>query len=411
MASARVNHTSISPGNLLDCPPSKYIPRGVGSRRASDGRDNSGEDNYEESDLDVLGKDTGAFEFRIGRNSDAILPADELFSDGKLLPLRVPTIGCAAASIPEQPCLQVRSPPGTPELKPINENSAGFLRSPRRSSRWKELLGFKKLNQTRINTEEDKTKTTPSLPHNRSNLRRESVKNFLRRRSSKSPAETSIEDKSVSFPLLTKDYDSESASIPSRISSSSSGGEENEDLAPRLSLDSQKPAGHSRNRAQTVNNRRKVRFVVRRGTSTPSKIPSGAAAASAGRRAFDASAIGGFSPDSPRMNPSGKVIFHGGLERSSSSPGSFLSEPPRNRHRGVTMMRSYSANVPVTPILNVPVCSSLRGSSKTAGAFGFPLFSSSPKKEAAAGRSGGWNKNCPGNSRHHNTTVVKTKRQ
>lgn len=410
MASARVEHTGISPGSLLDGRPSKYKSRGVGSRRSSYGRDNCGEDNNKESDLDAVGNDTGAFEFRIGRNSDAMLPADELFSDGKLLPLKFPTIGCAAASISEQPCVRgFRSQQGSPKSKPRDENSAGFLKSPRRSSRWKELLGFKKLSLNRINAEEDKTKTTPSLPHNRSDIRREYVKNFLRgRRSSKSPADSVIEDKSVSFPFLMKDYDSESTCIPSRISSSSSGGDENEAIAPRLSLDSQKPAGLPRNRAQTVNNRRKVRFVVRRGTSTPSRIPSGAGA-SAGRRAFDASAIGGFSPDSPRMNPSGKVIFHGGLERSSSSPGSFLSEPPRNRHRGVLMMRSYSANVPVTPILNVPMRSSLRGSSQT-GDFGFPLFSSSPKKEAAA-RSGGRDKNCQGNSRHHNNAVVKTKRQ
>ncbi|OAY71464.1 hypothetical protein ACMD2_02735 [Ananas comosus] len=73
------------------------------------------------------------------------------------------------------------------------------------------------------------------------------------------------------------------------------------------------------------------------------------------------------------MNPSGKVVFQG-LERSSSSPGSFPGGGlPKTRLRG--MERSYSANVRVTPVLNVPVCS-LRGSTKSVSVFGLgPLFS------------------------------------
>ncbi|KAI3820419.1 hypothetical protein L1987_07966 [Smallanthus sonchifolius] len=59
------------------------------------------------------------------------------------------------------------------------------------------------------------------------------------------------------------------------------------------------------------------------------------------------------------------------LERSSSSPSSF-NGGPRLKHRG--MERSYSGNVRITPVLNVPVCS-LRG---------FPLFSSSQKHEGSS---------------------------
>ncbi|ONK74412.1 uncharacterized protein A4U43_C03F5950, partial [Asparagus officinalis] len=59
------------------------------------------------------------------------------------------------------------------------------------------------------------------------------------------------------------------------------------------------------------------------------------------------------------------------LGRSSSSPSTF-NGGPRIKHRG--MERSYSANVRVTPVLNVPVCS-LRAGSKS---FGFgQLFSGS----------------------------------
>lgn len=92
----------------------------------------------------------------------------------------------------------------------------------------------------------------------------------------------------------------------------------------------------------------------------------------------------GVSVDSPRMNSSGKVVFQS-LERSSSSPSSF-NGGPRFKLRG--MERSYSANVRVTPVLNVPVCS-LRGSSKSVSVFGFgQLFSSSPQKRDGVSKGG-----------------------
>lgn len=50
------------------------------------------------------------------------------------------------------------------------------------------------------------------------------------------------------------------------------------------------------------------------------------------------------------------------------------------------MERSYSANVRITPVLNVPVCS-LRGSSSKSvgGVFGFPIFSSSSQQNKQRG--------------------------
>nr|CAD1841483.1 unnamed protein product [Ananas comosus var. bracteatus] len=81
----------------------------------------------------------------------------------------------------------------------------------------------------------------------------------------------------------------------------------------------------------------------------------------------------GPSVDSPRLNAAGKVVFQS-LERSSSSPSTF-NGGPRVKHRGIE--RSYSANVRVAPVLNVPVCS-LRGSGKGPSVFALgTLFSSS----------------------------------
>lgn len=77
------------------------------------------------------------------------------------------------------------------------------------------------------------------------------------------------------------------------------------------------------------------------------------------------------------MNSSGRVIFQG-LERSSSSPSSLIGGP-RMKNRGIE--RSYSANVRVTPVLNVPVCSS------KSSVFGFQLFpnNNSLRRDAGGG--------------------------
>nr|GLL17590.1 uncharacterized protein LOC109190495 [Ipomoea trifida] len=395
MTSACVNSTGMSPENFLDCPPSKYrtsfsreVMDDMQSSKASGAKhsssppraaDKCGDDKQEDSDPEVLGDDAADFEFRLDR-PEIMLPADELFSDGKLLPLQVPTIRLPAKETGEAADMEVKLP-DTPKVKTRNEIST---KAPRCSSRWKELLGLKKLYQNR-NVKDDRIKTTsPALSSpSQSNCSHKSMKNLLQR-CSKS-LNSSI-DESLSFPLL-KDSDNESASnSSSRLSlSSSSSGHENDDL-PRISLDSEKAINLSRNPPR-------VRLVKPRSLS--SENPAGRVC----RRAPDAATIGGVSADSPRMNSSGKIVFHS-LERSSSSPSSLNGEP-RYKHRG--MERSYSANVRVTRVLNVPVCS-LRSSSKP-GVFGFPLFSSSSQqKKEAVGSSNGGNgvgyKNHQGSSRH-----------
>nr|GMC51655.1 uncharacterized serine-rich protein C215.13-like [Ipomoea batatas] len=403
MASACDNSTGMSPENFLDCPPSKYQSYGRLSPRTSFSRevmddmqsskasgakhsssppraaDKCGDDKQEGLDPEVLGDDAADFEFRLDL-PEIMLPADELFSDGKLLPLQVPTIRLPATG--EAAGMEVRLP-DTPKIKTRNEI---YTKAPRSSSRWKELLGLKKLYQNR-NVKDDSIETTSPPPlssPSQSNCSHKSMKNLLQR-CSKS-LNSSI-DESLSFPLL-KDSDNESASnSSSRLSlSSSSSGHENDDL-PRISLDSEKAINLSRNPPR-------VRLVKARALS--SENPAGRVC----RRAPDAATIGGVSADSPRMNSSGKIVFHS-LERSSSSPSSLNGEP-KYKHRG--MERSYSANVRVTRVLNVPVCS-LRSSSKPPGVFGFPLFcSSSQQKKEAAGSSNGGNgvgyKNHQGSSRH-----------
>ncbi|KAK6934822.1 hypothetical protein RJ641_034977 [Dillenia turbinata] len=322
------------------------------------------------SDLEVSG---GDFEFRLD-DPVAMLPADQLFSDGKLVPLQLAVL----PQVSEVSVSVVKSP--EPELSrrrsEISTTDPYLFspKAPRCSSRWKELLGLKKLHQTQ-NTKADSHKQIASS----SSYNGKSLKHFLHR-SSKSSS-----DASLSLPLL-KDLDCESVSISSRLSlSSSSSGHEHEDL-PRLSLDSEKlqqnqnqnhislskPNPNSTNSNSNSNSRSVVRIVkqmengngnIRVGRSPMRRTPPPETAAS--------------TVDSPRMNSSGKIVFQG-LERSSSSPSSF-NGGPRFKHRG--MERSYSANVRVTPVLNVPVCS-LRGSSRSGSVFGFgQLFSSPQKKE------------------------------
>ncbi|KAL3820943.1 hypothetical protein ACJIZ3_006848 [Penstemon smallii] len=401
MASACVNNIGMSPENFLDCPPAKYPSYGWLSPRISFSREfpdeegsksvaskpcariqkpmeNADEEKTGESDLEISGKDFVDFEFRL-EDPVIMLPADELFFDGKLVPLQLSTIRESMASTPVSSGISL---PDTPKFRRRNEASSmdPYLfspKAPRCSSRWKELLGLKKLYQNSNVTKQEDQKTTPS---NRNAAR--SLKHFLHR-SSKSSLNASV-DSSLSLPLL-KDLDNESVSISSRLSlSSSSSGHEHDDL-PRLSLDSDKPSIVTRNVHHTTSNLSRVRVVKHR-AALSSENPTAAAARvcrSPMRRGTETTVpVRGVSVDSPRMNSSGKIVFNS-LERSSSSPSSF-NGGPRYKHRG--MERSYSANVRITPVLNVPVCS-LRGSSKS-GVFG--LFSSQQKKENGGGSVGGY---------------------
>ncbi|XP_061344615.1 uncharacterized protein LOC133290535 isoform X3 [Gastrolobium bilobum] len=385
MASACVNNIGMSPENF---PSYAWLSPRVSFSHDSSGSNPSNPD--PEPD----------FEFRL-EDPVAMLPADQLFSDGKLVPLHLSSLKPSTAASPDTSS----SPENSKSYRRIVSSGKGggsgcsgsgsdpYLfspKAPRCSSRWKELLGLKKLylnangngNGNGTSSKCDSQKTT-SFSSSSTSSSTKSLKHFLHRSSSK-PAPFPSENASLSLPLL-KDSDCESVSMSSRLSlSSSSSGHEHDDL-PRLSLDSDKSnPNHNPNPIQISIHRNpnpRVRLVKPRAGSFDNKMdqyPNNRA----GRRCR------GVSVDSPRMNSSGKIVFQS-LERSSSSPSSF-NGGPRFKHRG--MERSYSANVRVTPVLNVPVCS-LRGGSKSGSVFGFgQLFSSPQKKEGSVGNGGGNNK-------------------
>ena len=339
------------------------------------------------SELPDLEAPAGDFEFRL-EDPVAMLPADELFSDGKLVPLQLSSV---KPQVNDATISGIRSPesPKTRRRPEISSTDPYLFspKAPRCSSRWKDLLGLKKLYQN-SNPKPD-PKTTPSSTTT-TTTNTKSLKHFLQR-SSKSA--TTSYDSSLSLPLL-KDTDSsssESVLSSSRfsLSSSSSSGHELEDL-PRLSLDSEKQNPNPNPNPNPISIHRnppkmrpvkpkQTRQMDSNGNNNNSKnVRTG--------RSFTKEAQStsrGVSVDSPRMNSSGKIVFQS-LERSSSSPSSF-NGGPRFKHRG--MERSYSANVRVTPVLNVPVCS-LRGpySSKS---FGFGQLFSSPQKRETGSNSRG----------------------
>ncbi|KAF9620555.1 hypothetical protein IFM89_013220 [Coptis chinensis] len=309
---------------------------------------------------------SGDFEFRLEDPPKKMLDADQLFSDGKL--------------VTSQPAATTKSEENHDEIivcKIIDEEISP--KAPKcTSSRWKEFLGLKK------NKLEDLQKSA-SMPSSKSS---KSFKSFLHRNSIKSSSSSSSFDStSMNFPLL-KDFDTESVSISSRLSlsSSSSSSHEHEDL-PRLSLDSEKlslnlfPLHRNPPRVK-LTKQPKPKAAASRHTTTSRQNASSRVGRTATRKAPEENGSRGVSVgDSPRMNSSGKIVFHS-LERSSSSPSSF-NGGPRMKTRG--MERSYSANVRIRPVLNVPVCS-LRGSSssKSGSGFGFGQFFSSQKRDGGA---------------------------
>ncbi|KAL3637582.1 hypothetical protein CASFOL_018750 [Castilleja foliolosa] len=379
MASACLNDIGISPESFLDCTPvkcpsygwlnpkfplSREFPDEEGSTAFSSKPsaksqakpNNADEEKPEISDPEISGNSFIDFEFRLV-DPVAMLTADELFSDGKLVPLQLSKTRRSMVSYPASS--ETRSA-HAPEFRRRIEISSSdpYLFSPKAPSctaRWKEILGLKKLYQN--------GKTTSSQ-NNNSKGPAKSLKQFLPHRGSKC-------DSSLNIPLL-KEPDNESLSISSRLSlSSSSSGHEHDDLA-RLSLDSDKPNTIP---PRNTSNLSKIRVAKHRSVenqtashrcSEPTVVPAGR----------------GVSADSPRMNSSGKIVFHG-LERSSSSPSAFNGGPRPYKSRG--MERSYSGNVRITPVLNVPVCT-LRGSSKS-GVFG--LFSTQQKKDSCNNTVGG----------------------
>jgi hypothetical protein len=330
------------------------------------------------------------FEFRL-QDPVTMLPADQLFSDGKLVPLHFkPTTSSSSATTSPK---KINTSITTTTSDPILFSP----KAPRCSSRWKDLLGFKKLYNNSTQTQTQTKTTTMSSSSNKS------FKQLLNRHSK--TTSSNLENGSLNLPLL-KDSDNESLSISSRLSLSSSSSSHDHDDLPRLSLDSEKPNPILIHRNPNPNPNPRIRLVKPKAGSgsgcfdgnrtdqhnnsntnrvgrSPIRMESSSSSSS------NTQGCRGVSVDSPRLNSSGKIVFQS-LERSSSSPGSFTGGP-RFKHRG--MERSYSANVRVTPVLNVPVCS-LRGGSKSGSVFGFgQLFSSPQKRESTIG--GG------GNSKNH----------
>ncbi|WOL15882.1 serine/arginine repetitive matrix protein 2-like [Canna indica] len=296
---------------------------------------------------------TEDFEFLLD-NPGAMLPAEELFSDGKLVPLQLGAPMPSPEADPPSAEIALPEPPETRRKAEIAgpDPYAFSPRAPRCTARWRELLGLRRARVPKPGAQENAIAATAApAAASRSANARSSLK-LLLYRNLKPPSL----DASLSTPLL-RVSDLEHTAIASRfsLSSSSSSGADHEDLT-RLSIDSDKQ-NHAAPRAQ----------------------PSPATASARARAAWKPTAPPsprGASVDSPRMSSSGKIVFQG-LERSSSSPGGFTR--PR-RPRGVE--RSYSAHVRVTPVLNVVPVRSLRGSSKPVSVFGLShLFTPQQKKD------------------------------
>ncbi|KAJ0231820.1 hypothetical protein HA466_0296770 [Hirschfeldia incana] len=315
--------------------------------------------------------DDGDFEFRL-EDPVEMLPADELFSEGKLVTTKQQTTT-------------------TEKMEAETEISGGLFspKAPRCSSRWRELLGLK-----RFSSQNSKTAATTSFHSNPSRSSTSSLKQFLNRTSKTSSSSGS----DASLPLLKDCSDSESLSISSsRMSlSSSSSGHDHDDI-PRLSLDAERPNhNHLLNQHVTANP-----FAPSRSQQNPPRMRLVTSSRErVGRSPIrpDSAMSRGVSVDSPRLNSSGKIVFQS-LERSSSSPSSFNGGTSGYRHRG--MERSYSANVRVTPVLNVPVCS-IRGGSVIFGQFfSSSNTSSSSSSSSQHNRTGSFSSNRASSSSHH----------
>jgi hypothetical protein len=334
----------------------------------------------------AISKDFIDFEFCLGVSSTTMLPADELFADGKLLPLRPPQAAAARGVERRRDTALVEEVPAAPELSRAARLSAPeaaldldpYVFSPKAptcSSRWRELLRLRKAGQTPSASASPPASpaATPSSRASSSSAAR-SLKLLLQRSGGGRVADL------AAAPLLLRDSSDSEASLSltssrySLSSSSSSSGHDHDDF-PRHSLDSVDPTPRPR-----------IRIVRSHPQAPQPPAPARAAHSPARRRQSpspspppppqqqQASVI---SVDSPRMNASGKIVFQG-LERSSSSPAGSAHSSMRSRSRSRVMDRSYSAGVRATPVvLNVPVCSR--------PVFGF--FKDKKEAAAAAARS------------------------
>ncbi|KAF8658714.1 hypothetical protein HU200_059190 [Digitaria exilis] len=312
----------------------------------------------------AISKDFIDFEFSLG-GSATMLPADELFADGKLLPLRKPS---PAAPTPDPEATTAPPPPPPPQaeampapaepIKPLRaaavaaDGTDPYVFSPKApscSSRWRELLGLKRA-AAAANAKPSPSPAAARTPASRAanSAAARSLKLLLQRNAAGCGGRGSGASSSASEPLLRDSSDSEAslslASSRFSLSSSSSSSNHDHDDVPRLSLDSAADPNPPRIRL--------VRSSHRHSTSSSSTRRAGRSPAR--RRPSPPRCL---SVDSPRMNSSGKIVFQG-LERSSSSPCSFHAAAKSRSRAAVD--RSYSSGVvrvaaPV--VLNVPVCS------------------------------------------------------
>lgn len=403
MASVCINSVAMSPENFLDCPTVQHS-QGWLSPRLSFSRDlvdDAGKDGDETSDRDDSVMDFADFEFRLS-DPVAMMSADELFSNGKLVPLHLAQLQPAEAERQleiRSPASSMRSRRGEKDSGP-NQFYSYSPKAPRCSGVWKELLRLKKAQGTEAELQKAASDSA-SASSKVSNAK--SLKHFLRL----NPRSPSNDSAHLTFPQV-RDADSESvfASARASLSSSSSSAADHDD-PPRLSLDSDKvaPLPASLCRIPSRDRLAKARPPAFRRPSELSAEGNITAMRSGQNSTLGASESECddlLSPlralvDSPRLNASGKVIFQG-LGRSSSSP-SIFNGGPRPRPRG--MERSWSANVVFTPVLNVPV-RSLRSPSRSVSVSGFGQLFSHNKREKELSSS---TKNAVNNS----NTVAKTK--
>ena len=291
------------------------------------------------SDPKLENEDPVDFEFLL-EDPVTMLSADELFSDGKLIPLKF----SGAVSSREKPITTAVNTAAKPCRRLEMESADPYTfspRAPRCTMRWRELLGLKRLTKTPEEASSPPSRLSSSTPNPKTASFR-----YLLNRSSKSSKDSDISETSTSV-----------SSSRLSLSSSSSSGHDLDDV-PRLSLDRDNKPNNAPNpfaRSRAPHHHHQLRKPRRHSPSDKTT-----------ERALTVTA------DSPRLNASGKIVFHG-LERSSSSPGNFTGGPRMKHHHG--MPRSQSANVRITPVLNVPL-SSLRGASKPGLSFG-QLFASS----------------------------------
>ncbi|XP_066374170.1 uncharacterized protein [Miscanthus floridulus] len=329
----------------------------------------------------AISKDFIDFEFSLG-GSATMLPADELFADGKLLPLRkaaaaapLPDPEAAAAApapalLPEE--AMAMPAPSTEPIKPLRAAAVAAAadgtdpyafspKAPSCSSRWRELLGLKRAAaaaqspSAKASASPSPSPTaakTPAPARATNSAAARSLKLLLQRNTTGRASDL------ASAPLLLRDSSDSEASLSlassrfSLSSSSSSSGHDHDDV-PRLSLDSAAAADPNPPRIRLV--RRSSHSHHRHSTSSSSNTSTRAWRSPARRRPSPPPPPRCLSVDSPRMNSSGKIVFQG-LERSSSSPCSFHAASKSRSRAAVD--RSYSSGVRVAPVvLNVPVCS------------------------------------------------------